>query len=492
MTMDNNSAANRQNVYKGTLVYHNKDVPVKVAYSSRFTMLISFIQESQTVNETFFEKSKSILNTQSDSRYGFVSDTLFDSLTIEINDKVFKFGRCRFIRDKENRLFNGKLYFTEDVYDIYEIFSANRLISLKDHFRNISVILPQKTRIDQRFRDYTSNLAFDLNVYKGLFDDLDKKYVGESQMIYDVVQDIIIEKEGKAFKSFFDEKLDELAGIVGAFSPPEHAVHGYYFRKLMWDIILTSEFMRRTNLKPRNYPGDSEMMNMIYENAYQGDSTFSKIMHKHPLEAKASQAVRNRVKIIANVISDIKSSQEHTEGVFKILSLACGPAREIENIVRNKVHCGEYHFTLFDQDIKAIEDAKRNISKVEQRVDEKLNYAFIKDSIRTIISVPDLSEKWGTFHFIYALGLFDYLTERVAQAIVPKLYKLLKPGGQILLGNFHVENPNRYYMAYWLDWSLYYRNEEEMLNLTKNLPPVEKNIFFDESRSQMFLTITKT
>jgi extracellular factor (EF) 3-hydroxypalmitic acid methyl ester biosynthesis protein len=92
---------------------------------------------------------------------------------------------------------------------------------------------------------------------------------------------------------------------------------------------------------------------------------------------------------------------------------------------------------------------------------------------------------------IYSMGLFDYLTPPVAAAVLTSLYQLLKPGGEMMIGNFHVSNPSRYYMEYWLDWVLYYRTEKEFLSLLKDAPSGNARVEFDGTGIQMFLRVTK-
>ena len=47
-------------------------------------------------------------------------------------------------------------------------------------------------------------------------------------------------------------------------------------------------------------------------------------------------------------------------------------------------------------------------------------------------------------------------------------------------------------MEYIMDWTLYYRDEDSMLELVKNIPePLEYNLSFEESGNQMFLHIKK-
>jgi extracellular factor (EF) 3-hydroxypalmitic acid methyl ester biosynthesis protein len=109
-----------------------------------------------------------------------------------------------------------------------------------------------------------------------------------------------------------------------------------------------------------------------------------------------------------------------------------------------------------------------------------------------MLASPQLKGRWGEFDFIYSMGLFDYLTPRVASAVLLMLFQLLKPGGEIIAGNFHTSNPSKYYMEYWADWVLYHRTEQEFGDLLGNDALAEIDIFFDDTGSQMFLHVRKT
>jgi extracellular factor (EF) 3-hydroxypalmitic acid methyl ester biosynthesis protein len=89
------------------------------------------------------------------------------------------------------------------------------------------------------------------------------------------------------------------------------------------------------------------------------------------------------------------------------------------------------------------------------------------------------------------MGLFDYLNTRVATAVVDRMYRLLKPGGELVVGNFHITNPSKYYMQYWGDWHLIHRTESEMRELSPQNSEATVSILYDDTGSQMFLYITK-
>ena len=291
---------------------------------------------------------------------------------------------------------------------------------------------------------------------------------------------------------FLDEKLAELGKLVAGFTKAEREEHGFYLRKLVWNIILCSPIMTRTNLKPRGYAGDSEMMRMIYSNDYEGDSTFSKLMHKHPVEQPAAEAVRNRRSFIADWINAYRSRVTGSpKNRLHILSVACGPAFELRDLIDTPRKCRQMHFTLFDQDSYALLEAARVVDQVEKSLDEKLSVEYLRESVRTMLFTQQLSRRWGQYHLIYSMGLFDYLTPPVATAVLGKLYQLLLPGGQIVVGNFHPSNVSRVYMDYWLDWVLFHRTEEELMELASELPNAERSVSADPSGIQLFLRIGK-
>jgi extracellular factor (EF) 3-hydroxypalmitic acid methyl ester biosynthesis protein len=227
---------------------------------------------------------------------------------------------------------------------------------------------------------------------------------------------------------------------------------------------------------------------MIYLNDYQGDSTFSKLLHKHVVEHAAAQSVRNRIPLIVQLIGDLqKKAYEDSLDKLKILSVGSGPAFELRDILKYPHDCSKYHFSLLDQDLKSLSEAASLIQWIENKFQAKIDVDLLKDSVRTMLFSRSIKHKWGQFHFIYSMGLFDYLSAKVAKAVMMKLYQMLKPGGEMVIGNFHTSNSSRYYMEYWCDWVLNLRTEEEFIALSADIPSAKRSIIFDDTKSQMFL-----
>ena len=424
--------------------------------------------------------------------YRFKYNEEFSNLILRTENESLELGPCCILPETNNGDHGELLTLKSDIYDLECLIHHNKLVKIQDDFLNLSLIFEYKNQIFTPFKNYTSNLTYDLSVYKSIFDKLDARFSSESQEVKSSLQKAIIRTEKGKFFGFLDEKLHELGEIVREFSKPENKSHGFYFRTQLWNILENIPFMARTNLRPRGYAGDSEMMSMIYDNDYMGESTFFRLMHKHPLEQPGAKAVRNRRRVIANHISRIKDgyrkSQNHK---FKILSIACGPAKELVDVILSSEDCEKFNISLLDQDQIALLEAKETINQIENKLSAKIDVDFLNESVRTLLAMPQINAKWGQFNFIYSMGLFDYLTPPSASKALEKLYELLTPGGEMIIGNFHVENPSRIYMEYWLDWVLYHRTEEDFTNLAKGISNAKSKIFFEKSKAQMFLHVTK-
>ncbi len=415
----------------------------------------------------------------------------FSNLVVNINGENFKFGPGRIIVEPKTFGRTGKLVFTGDIYDLESLFQKKKTIKLQSLFSNLPLVLAQKKKINADFKDFTTDLSYDLSIYKRFFDKADLEYEMEQENIKESIQRAIIDSEGKKFMLYLDQKITELKNLVSRYNKEEHERHGFYFRKQLWDFIMCSPFMKRTVLKPRGYAGDSKMMSMIYKNDYQGDSTFSRLMHKHPIEHPAAQAVRNRRELISNKLKSIGERGKKSRKRITILSVACGPAYEIRDILLTPKDCDQYHFTLLDQDRNALHEAAELISERENNLNRNIKVNYINESVRSILGTPELEKKWGCFDFIYSMGLFDYLTPPVAKSVIHKLFQLLESGGELIIGNFHVSNPSKVYMEYWLSWVLYHRKEDEFRQMLDEMPSATTEVLFEDTESQMFLNVKK-
>ena len=452
-------------VLQGVLTAGRKKVTVQAAYASRYSVWVEGNGE----------------------QYG----PEIENLEISLNDKVIQIGRCQVLPGKNGERAR-RLVAVGKTHDFEKLFFHAKIETLQSASANLPLIFGYKNSIDPAFRNFVSDLTYDLNVYINVLDQIDTDCVNEPPEVREIIQQSIVESVGKELTDYMAKQITQLDRVVSGFSEKEHEHHGFYFRRQLWNILLRAPIMARTNLKPRGYNGDSEMMRMIYLDSFQGDSLFGKVMHKFSVDQDAAQAVRNRRQEVTGLLHRfIEKSPLPKSEKLRVLSVACGPAFEVRDILRTPKDCARIHFSFFDQDQQALLEAAGLVSDIEAALKTEVSADFIRESVRTMLVTRALQERWGQFHFIYSMGLFDYLTAPVATAVLKKLYQLLTPGGEMAIGNFYVVNPSRYYMEYWHDWKIIYRTEDDFTRLVADLPGAEVSVEYDATRIQMLLHVRK-
>jgi extracellular factor (EF) 3-hydroxypalmitic acid methyl ester biosynthesis protein len=345
--------------------------------------------------------------------------------------------------------------------------------------------LNDNENIDIYFKNYTDNLAIRLN-------EIQKICLNIENQLLDKLDEteIYIHSEFENIRTilfnFLDQHLLDLKMLTQNYNSVQHKNSGAYFRKIILPFLNQSPFWTRVFHKPRGYAGDSEMMQMIYKNKFDGLTLFGKLLHKHGIERPAAQAVRNRRKLIPSLIKNLSfvadiehsglQSKEFQENTIRILSVACGPAWEMRDLISEIKNHGKYEFYFLDQDQEALIEAKKGIEELEALFSNlKINANYLHGSVRRLIEDDDFVEKIGKFDFIYSMGLFDYLPDIIASKLINRLSLILKSKGELVIGNYHASNPDIPYMEYWGDWKLLHRSEQDLLKIA-----VQNDLYFVE------------
>ena len=458
--------------FDGLLADNGSSWPVTVRYASRYSLWLRFDGKRPRTWPTEYEK-----------------------LTVHVDGKAIEMGCCDLAAEPDGPDGEYRLVPKVSIHDVEQLFFRSRVAVLESAAVNLPLILGYKQGIDPVFSHYVSDLTYDLSAYRTMFDEIDAGIVDEPEQVRSTLREGIVENIGTQLLDYLDAQYSRLRSITSAFADEQHERHGYFFRKQLWNVILCAPIMARTNLKPRGYIGDSEMMRMIYENAYRGESTFGMILHKHAVRQPAADAVRNRRGSLVRALQAFLANRTDCAGTggsrVKVLSVACGPAAELSDMLQTREDCERLHFSLLDQDRHALLEAASVVEGVERKLGTAVSSDFIRESVRTMLFTRELQERWGRFDFIYSMGLFDYLTRPVAVAVLTKLYSLLVPGGEILVGNFSVDNPTREYMAYWMDWTILYRTRSDMLSIAAEAGCAEPSVDGDDTGIQLLLRMKK-
>jgi SAM-dependent methyltransferase len=256
----------------------------------------------------------------------------------------------------------------------------------------------------------------------------------------------------------------------------QHAISHFF-----WQEPLS----RRAFERPRGYAGDPLMLDMQYDfeklesSPYEATQSEVADLLYYDLNriAHANHANRERRRILSRKIDQ---TSERVANPY-ILSVACGHLRETSDsaAVKNKM-IGK--FVAIDQDQEALSVATEAIKDFGETIP-----ASVIDIIRNKVPLP-------TFDFIYSIGVYDYLSDKIAKRLTNKLFQLLNPGGRLLIINYHPGSPTIAYMEAVMDWWLIYRNEDQMQELLGEIPKEDINdidIFVESNQTIIFMELEK-
>ncbi|PJZ70494.1 hypothetical protein CH373_05330 [Leptospira perolatii] len=271
--------------------------------------------------------------------------------------------------------------------------------------------------------------------------------------------------------------------------PSEIAYNFGYIRQELRDFLFLDPFIKRATLKPLGYAGDFEMMDAIYRNTTEGTNLLGKSLHKCTLNLRSAQAVFHRQNFFYRTILDrLKKSKSK----LHVLSVACGPAREIVTLVQETDQSLLDGLTIYllDQDPRAITEAKHGIRVALLKSKKELDFHCLNVEIGRFAANPSKFVDYEGMDLIYSAGLFDYIKTKTAQKICKNLYGLLNDNGEIFLGNFSDESDEIGIMEV-MDWSLIYRNNQELLSFADTVNGKKILDVIDDEFPQKFFALKK-
>lgn len=247
-------------------------------------------------------------------------------------------------------------------------------------------------------------------------------------------------------------------------------------------FFLQEPLAHRAFERPRGYAGDPVMLDLIYdfdEAASMREKTeisdvlyyeFNRLCH-------ANIANRERRCILSEKIDQ---AAERVANPY-ILSVASGHLREaLDSIAVKNNKIGK--FVAIDQDKEALSVAAEMIKDVGETIS-----ASVVDIIRNKVTLP-------RFDYIYSLGVYDYLPDRIAKKLTNKLVDLLNPGGRLLIANYLPNVPPIGFMEAVMDWWLIYRTKEQMQELIEDIPRESINnvdMFIEKTEVILFMEVEK-
>lgn len=201
-------------------------------------------------------------------------------------------------------------------------------------------------------------------------------------------------------------------------------------------------------LKKHGYSGDFEIIDHIYQMKIANEPHLRRWdLFFHAQSAPC--AVRNRKAYFHRLLNQLAA--ENPGQKLRILNIASGPARDLREWF-DANPSQEIHFDCIELDPNAIHYASNLCSTYRDRI-----HFHQQNALKFIPS--------GKYDLIWSAGLFDYLTDRLFVRLTRSLLPFVKPGRQVVVGNFSELNSSRDYMELMGDWCLRHRSEATLRSL---------------------------
>ena len=258
----------------------------------------------------------------------------------------------------------------------------------------------------------------------------------------------------------------DIGAAARATDPAESSALKEFSTRQIHGLLMQAPWMHRARYKPLGYAGDYEVMNYLYEKDFEGPTLYARTIGYACMQTAAARAVRCRKDLMKRVLRSILERSAGSSRTVRLLSIASGPARELEELFAELEELPvELEVVLFDQDMSALEHAYHRLRPLaDARFPGRVRIEFLNESIKRLLRDIKLFEDVGRFDAVYSCGLFDYLHEVTAVRLARNLCAAAVPGGLVLIGNM-VDHPHRWIMEYHLEWELLYRTREQLVDI---------------------------
>lgn len=269
--------------------------------------------------------------------------------------------------------------------------------------------------------------------------------------------------------------------------------HKAFARRELHPFMLCDPFSHRTYSKPLGFAGDYEMVNMMLrESENNGSSIYSRIINILFTSVAAAEAHRNRVRMLETIIiEEAERVISEEQRIFTAFNLGCGPAVEIQRVVRNFENADACSFILCDFNQETLDYARTKLNEATARSGREPLLSFVKKSVDQLLREDQMATESDhqSADLVYCAGLYDYFPDHICGRLTSLLYDRVKPGGLLIITNVHPSNPNRYGMEHLLEWYLVYRDENDILALVPD--GAKARAVTDSTGMNVFLKIRK-
>jgi hypothetical protein len=250
----------------------------------------------------------------------------------------------------------------------------------------------------------------------------------------------------------------------------------------LWNIagpLLSHGWMQnRAREKPRGYAGDYELLSRMYLDQ-SCDDPLGRLFDRYFLTEAAPLAVRHRMQMMADWIVSVAQqrfspsppgrgpgrgfSDSPSSTILKVALFGSAFGLEIKAALLRLTEAArqQIHIVLFDLDPAAIEFAKSQLAPL-------LPVGHLTGLATNLFRLPQrpaAAAALDSCDLLFCPGLFDYLEDEAARAMLHFLHSKLAPGGALTVFQFAPHCSTRALMEWIGNWYLLYRTSAQFRDL---------------------------
>ncbi len=392
----------------------------------------------------------------------------------------------RHIHHKDDEWIAG-VNLQDDVLDMDRMYDIRNMAQIRAAIDGTQAIL-EVDAVDAAYKEAVAELAFVLQRYKNILDEQEKQLEELDTAERTNQVNRILDAVEPSFRELYRPILERLNRLIephGLETPPAYRE---FTEAVMHPLILGAPGYRQCYTKPLGYAGDYVAMLHCMEDKRLGVTLYDKLTHRMGRDQPLARSVLHRKNYLRE---RIQQAVRTGPDPVRILSLACGPALEAAEFAEQYTTGPRVEFTLVDQDNKALAFANRTISQAAATKRSSLQFKYRFLAFKQLAD-PKVFDSIPRQDLLYVSGLFDYLDSSICQTLAAGLFHLLRPGGELVVGNMKAPLDARWTPSYMLDWQLNYRTDEQMRRLADKIPSTHCQVDIEQVGHYYVLTVKRT
>jgi SAM-dependent methyltransferase len=229
------------------------------------------------------------------------------------------------------------------------------------------------------------------------------------------------------------------------------------YREAIWPLISKSWCMNRSIAKPRGYPGDYQLLTVIY-NRKPVSTGLGGYLDRYWQNLTLARAVVGRMLALRGFLVE---ELPRRQGKTSVLNVACGACRE---------YTDEFHMpadsvvalTCLDNDEEALNYVR---SEVAPAMPENLAVDFVRYNALRMTSAAANLRRFGASDIIYSVGLCDYIPDEYLIPLLAGWRQSLAEGGLVYVAFKDCLLYDKTEYQWLLDWFFFQRTEEDCRKL---------------------------